>query len=284
MRLCIPKSTKIFCEFKNILLPKCDETSYINYMKNKPVLIVDSGIGGLSILYLMQKNIKNCDYIYFADSKNAPFGNKSISDLRKECIDNLKFLIKKYTPQTIIFACNTLTATTIYQARKVFDIPIIGTEPAIKIALQKNKKKILLLATQNTIKHNRNLQNYLDSENVITKTCTNLATMIEQNINNLDKLQLYIKKELNPFLSKIDAIVLGCTHYIFLRPLLKRICPTSIEIIDGNLGVVRQAQKLILCNKPGKISIYTNTPNERKILTSAWEILQTQGGKICVES
>jgi len=252
-------------------------------MKNKPVLIVDSGVGGLTVLFSMQKEIKNCDYIYFADKRNAPFGNKPASLLRKESINNLKFLVGKYSPQAIIFACNTLTATSIHQARKIFDIPIIGAEPAIKVALQKNKKKVLLLATQNTIKYNRNIQNLLDNGNVIIKPCVNLATLIEQNIDNLDNLRPCIEKTLNPFLGEIDAIVLGCTHYIFLRPIFKKICPTSVDIIDGNLGIVNQAKKFITRSKTGKIFVYTNQFSEKEILTKAWEILQKQGGEICAE-
>ncbi len=252
-------------------------------MKNKPVLIVDSGVGGLTVLYSLQNQIKSCDYIYFADKKNAPFGNKPVSLLRKESIDNLKFLVDKYCPQAIIFACNTLTATNIHQARKIFDIPVIGAEPAIKVALQKNKKKILLLATPNTIKYNRNIQNILDNENVIIKPCVNLATLIEQNIDNLDNLRPCIEKTLNPLLGEIDAIVLGCTHYIFLRPIFKKVCPTSVDIIDGNLGIVNQAKKFITSSKTGKIFVYTNQFSEKEILAKAWKILQHQGGEICAE-
>ena len=256
-------------------------------MKNKPVLVVDSGIGGLTVLYDLVKKEPNCDYIFFADNLNAPYGNKSPAFVRNKMLENLHMLCRKYKPQTIVIACNTATAVSINTVRKIFsNLTVVGTEPAIKTAFEENKKNILVLATPNTIKHNKLLKEYKSNENLNLNLLQlpNLAMDIERNIDNLNILQKQIKDILSKYIGQIDAIVLGCTHYIYLKPILRKICSTDIKIYDGNNGVCQQTLKnIIRKNKQGKIFVLTNKISAGGILISAWNYLQKQGVSVCAE-
>lgn len=252
-------------------------------MKNKPILVVDSGIGGLTILFELKKMQPKCDYIYFADNKNMPYGNKPVSLIRKELIENIKFIYNKFKPQAIVLACNTATATCINILRKIFsDIEIIGTEPAIVSAINDNKKNILVMATPNTIKYNRNIKKYKDDIDLLA--IPDLAMKIEKNVDNLHKLKSELEFRLLPYIHEIDAIVLGCTHYIFLKPILKEICSSDIKIYDGNLGVCKQViKKTVPQEKEGKMFVLTNNMNCSKTLVSAWDLLKKERGLLCVE-
>ena len=253
---------------------------------NRPILIIDSGIGGLTILYKLIKKQPNCDYIYFADYENAPFGECSASALRKNLLENIYTLNQKHAPQGIVLACNTATAVALNVLRRVYNGQfIVGTEPAILPAVREGKKNILVLATENTIKYNKLIRAQLQNENInlMTLALPNLATLIEQNIDNLQYLKPVIKEYLIPFISKIDALVLGCTHYIYLKPILREILSTDVKVYDGNNGVVNQICKKSTTNKSGKIYVLSSKASCGINLISAWNLLKLNGGEICAE-
>ncbi len=253
---------------------------------NKPILFIDSGIGGLTVLYETIKKQPNCDYIYFADYENAPFGSRSATFLRKKLLENLHFLNQKYNPQGIVLACNTMTAVAVNVVRRIYTNKfIVGTEPAIIPAIRDNKKNILVIATENTIKYNKLIKSQKQNENInlYTLSLPNLSTLIEQNIDSLETLRSILKNYLLPYLQKIDALVLGCTHYIYLKPILKEILSTDIKIYDGNQGVSNQIIKKAYENKIGKLIVYTNKANCGINLVSAWNLLKTRGSELCVE-
>lgn len=262
--------------------------SYITTMKKtkQPILVIDSGIGGLTVLYNLVLENPNCDYIYFADYVNSPYGDKSATFLRKKLIENIKTLSKKYSPQGVVLACNTATAVAAGVLRRVFSNDfIVGTEPAIMRAIHDNKKNILVLATPNTLKHNKLVNEQMQNENINLEILAlpNLATYIEDNIDNLKLLKPIVQSYLVPFLPYIDALVLGCTHYIYLKPMLREILSTDIKIYDGNIGVAKQTHRKTKSYKNGRIYVITNDARKGANLISAWNLLVKDGNKICAE-
>ena len=207
----------------------------------KKVLLIDSGLGGANILARCLNEVPCCDYLLFCDNKNLPYGNKSKQDLLKITIDNLEKIRSFFDFDIVIFACNTLTATVIEECREIYrDTVFIGTEPAILPALRKfEEKDVCVLATKTTIENNLLCKKY---KNIMYKSIDNLAAAIDENIDNLSVLKPYLENEL----AKIDkkAVVLGCTHYTSITPILKEILPT-VEFFSSEDGVSRRLRSFV---------------------------------------
>lgn len=202
----------------------------------------DSGVGGLSVLHTARQILPPQQYIYFADSKNAPYGTKSKKEVKKLTINAVDFLHKKEI-DALVIACNTATSVAIEKLRKEFDFPIIGMEPAIKPAIEKSKtKKVLLVATALTLKEKK-LHQLLDQLNATQKVdgiaLPDLILFAEKMEWKSPKVFNYLEKRLkNISWKNYSSIVLGCTHFLFFRTHFRKIIPPHIEIIDGNLGTI----------------------------------------------
>ena len=211
---------------------------------NKKIGIFDSGIGGLTTLKEIQNILPNEDIIYFADSKNNPYGSKSKEELQEITSKIVDLLIKKGV-KMIVIACNTATTNCIEFLRdKYKDMIFIGTEPAIKVACDKNYKNILVLATPTTISSERTQElvnkNKKDYENFYLVACDGLANAIER--NDQEKIDELLSAILTPYQDKnIDAIVLGCTHYPLIRCKIQEYFKNA-QLIDGNKGVASQVK------------------------------------------
>lgn len=207
------------------------------------ILFIDSGIGGLSTLAeTMVKNAAN--YIYFADNKFAPYGTKPDSFLKKRLFDIVFSLSKKYKLSMVVLACNTATTTSISFLRAKFpNLLFVGTEPAYKIALDKQFKRPAIIATPQTISH----LSLKISKNFKLFPCKNLATLIEQHLTtNLIQSNFMLLKSIYSIkrqTKNCDCLVLGCTHYVFIKEKLSKV--TKLPIFDGNLGVSKQISRNI---------------------------------------
>ena len=200
---------------------------------NFPIGIFDSGIGGLSILKKVKDLLPNEDFIYYADSKNHPYGEKSIEEIvlsAKSCVDELL----KRNCKLIVVACNTASLNAIDDLRKMYpDTLFVATYPAVKVAIDVYEtKSCLLMATPASIKSER-LQRFVStidkSDCIHFLPCPRLANLIE---TGCDDTASYLKKLLTPWIGKVDCIVLGCTHYPFVIGKIKRII--DVPIIDGS--------------------------------------------------
>lgn len=206
----------------------------------------DSGIGGLNVLEEVRKLIPNENIIYYQDSSNNPYGEKTDEELWEIVNNIVKYLISNGVKE-IIVACNTATTRCIKRLREEYkDIIFIGTEPAIKVATDNNYKNILLLGTPGTINsdrlHELVLKNKSD-QNIYLVECDGLANAIEN--DNKDEILKLLNHYLDEYKDKnIDSIVLGCTHYCFIKDEIINILG-NIKLIDGNLGVARQAKKML---------------------------------------
>lgn len=217
-------------------------------MKNSsPIGFFDSWIGWKTTLKETIKLLPNENYIYFADSKNNPYWDKTneeIFELVKAWVD---FLVKKGC-KMIVLACNTATNICIYKIRHIYnDIPIIWAVPALKVAIDKNKnQKILIMATPATIDSEKFLHFYYTYyiPNIKLLSCPNLANLIEN--NKQDEIDIYLKNILKWF-EDINIVVLGCTHYIYIKKNIKKILK-NIKFIDWNKWIAKQIKRLLTEN------------------------------------
>ena len=226
--------------------------------------IFDSGIGGFSILTELKKRLPNNDFIYFADHKNNPYGDKTTEELyfiTSQIVEKLK----KEGCKIIVIACNTATTICMrYLREKYKELIFVGTVPAIKVAFDKNYKNILVLSTKATANSKRVneliINNIKKGTSIWVQPCVGLAELIEKKDN--EKINKLLKKLLTKYKEKqIDAIVLGCTHYSFIKKVIHNHLPNA-KIIDGAIGVskevTRQLEKNYLQTSkitPGEITI-----------------------------
>ncbi|MDG1476758.1 MAG: glutamate racemase [Vicingaceae bacterium] len=219
----------------------------IKHIAKAPIGIFDSGLGGLSICKEIMKLLPNESIIYLADSLNAPYGEKTKDEIIQLSIKNTELLLS-LNCKAIVVACNTATTNSIATLRKQFDVPFIGIEPAIKpAALQTKTRKIGVLATEGTLKSELFLstsEQFRDRIELIEVKGENLVRFIE--IGDIKKTKPLLKKYLSPMVEAgVDSIVLGCTHYPFLIPLIKEIIPENILIIDSGEAVAKQTEVIL---------------------------------------
>ena len=211
-------------------------------MKNSPIGILDSGIGGVTVLKEIIKLLPNEDYIYYSDSLHAPYGEKSKEDVINYVDSIVKFLISKNC-KLIIVACNTATAFAIKEIRDKYpDIDIIGIEPAYKMIHDFSyNKKTLVMATSGTIHSEKflNLYHQYDNDNTILLSCEKLATLIE---NDDDGIEDYLREILSK--EKIEAVVLGCTHYPLVKDIIEKIIG-PVVFYDGGKGVAQHVSRIL---------------------------------------
>lgn len=258
--------------------------SYITFMTNNKILFFDSGIGGLTTLCQCIKLCPNQQYLYFADVDNMPYGQRSRKELKTLIQNKVSALVDKFLPCVVVLACNTATAVGIAKLREKYpSIIFIGTEPAVVPAI-KTSKSVLLLATHNTLKFSK-IVNLVGHYYKITKVCPNdLAQLIENNFDNPQLLKKYLKALLSPFKNKTDCVVLGCTHYVFCKELVKQIMGKDVLVLDGNEGIAKRlCYCLSLFNIPStKQSVtFCNTKSEKQHLLRALNYFF--GGEVCAE-
>jgi glutamate racemase len=215
---------------------------------NNPIGLFDSGIGGTSIWREIHQLLPNENTIYLADSKNAPYGEKTKEEIIDLSFKNTEFLLEQNC-KLIVVACNTATTNAIKEMRDKYKVPFIGIEPAIKpAALHSKTQKIGILATKGTLNSelfSKNTEQYSNIQ-IIEQIGFGLVELIENGkINSLDMNEL-LKKYLDPMIqSNIDYLVLGCSHYPYLIPQIKKIIPKNITIIDSGEAVAKQTKKIL---------------------------------------
>nr|WP_199000795.1 glutamate racemase [Flavobacterium sp. ASV13] len=215
---------------------------------NNPIGVFDSGIGGTSIWSAIHELLPNEKTIYLADSKNAPYGQRTKEEIVALSKKNVDFLLEQNC-KLIVVACNTATTNAIRELRADYDIPFIGIEPAIKPAANNSKTQVIgILATKGTL--NSELFNktaeMFQNTTIIEQVGHGLVQLIEDgNLNSPEMTQL-LESYLQPMIdANIDYLVLGCSHYPYLIPQIKKILPEHIKIIDSGEAVARQTQNIL---------------------------------------
>ncbi len=220
-------------------------------VNNNPIGLFDSGIGGTSIWSAIHSLLPNENSIYLADSINAPYGQKSKDEIIYLSEKNTKLLLD-LNCKIIVVACNTATTNAIKELRAKYDVPFIGIEPAIKpAAIDSKTQTIGILATAGTLNSelfNKNLEQFHETK-IIEQIGHNLVNLIEDgNINSPETFKL-LQQYLKPMIDKnIDYLVLGCSHYPYLTPQIKKILPNHIQIIDSGQAVALQTKNVLSNN------------------------------------
>ncbi len=236
---------------------------------NRPIGVFDSGIGGLTVLKELKLRLPNENYIYYADSKNAPYGPKSVDEIVALSDKIIRFLISKDC-KLIIIACNTATAAAVFEMRKRFDVPIVGLEPAVKPACLNTKTgHVGVLATEGTFRgnHFKNTSDkYKDYVTLHLQVAKGLVEFAELGIFEGDEVLSLIEQYVSPFQKNdIDQLVLGCTHYPYFYDLIKKTAGEGITVIDSAEAVARRTKDILMTGKmlqtenvPGKTIIYSS--------------------------
>lgn len=251
---------------------------------NRPIGVLDSGLGGISVLRELVKLMPGENFIYYGDSANAPYGTRipeEVIDLTKK---DVEFLLERGA-KAIVVACNTATSVAIKELRAAYEevLPVIGIEPALKPAVKaKEHSKVVVMATPMTLsqtKFNSMMHIYEDDANIIKMPCPGLVEYIESGVLDGPILDAYLEKQFAPYdKAEIDAVVLGCTHYPLIREVIQKHLP-GVFVYDGGFGTAKQtkrrlAERGLLSDREsgGKVEIF-NSRNTEEILELSRRLL-----------
>jgi glutamate racemase len=246
--------------------------------------VFDSGIGGLSILRELRRQLPGQNYLYIADQHHVPYGSRSLAEVR-EFSEAITHYLLNQGARLIVVACNTASAAALFHLRRVFpEVPFVGMEPAVKPAAETTRSRMVgVLATPATFQgelYASVVERFAQGVTLMTDTCPGLVAQIEQgNLAGTETRQILLSA-LQPMLAAgIDTIVLGCTHYPFVAPVIAEIAGSNVRLIDPAPAVTRQAGRLLAefgalnsRETNGWVKIFTtgSLAHLRKILPSVW--------------
>jgi len=208
-----------------------------------PIGVFDSGVGGISVLADMIKALPHEQYLYMADSANAPYGTKDCDCIREISLTAARELYSSGI-KAMVVACNTATSAAINDIRAELDIPVIGIEPALKPAVETcgGNGVIVVMATPLTLKENKFntlLKRFEPANQVFPVPCPGLVELIETEVSSAEIIK-YLQSVFGHLPARqISSVVLGCTHYCFIRPEIAAVFGKDPAIVDGNMGTVR---------------------------------------------
>ncbi len=242
--------------------------------------VFDSGLGGLSVLAALVDSLPRADFIYYADTAHVPYGNKSEDDIRARVLA-IGDELTQAGCRLIVVACNTATVSAVRLLRAQHpSLPIVGIEPGVKPAAQSSQtRKIAVLATESTARSERLARlvaEHAQGVEVFIEPCPGWATHVEQLALDEPTLMADARARIDPLLDAgVDRVVLGCTHYSFLRPLLEPIVHGRAELVDVSAAVARQTMRLYVGDGgTGRLHLRASAHVER--LYSALPVLGLQ--------
>jgi glutamate racemase len=211
--------------------------------------LFDSGSGGLSVLKEIRKVLPSAHYIYYADNAHCPYGEKTPEYIRDRARAITRLLLERGA-EAVVVACNTATGAAIGTLREEFDIPFIGMEPAVKPAALGTRSGVIgVLATAGTLKASKYLNTkglYQDNVRIEEHVGEGFVQLVERGELDGPEVERVVRASLQPLLDAgADTLVLGCTHYPFLQPVIERIAGPGVRIIDPAPAVARQLLKVI---------------------------------------
>lgn len=214
------------------------------------IAVMDSGVGGISVLIPMHRLMPDENFLFYGDSANAPYGTKSTDMVRSRVLELVADFLDEGA-KAIAIACNTATSAAVKDLREIYpEVPIVGIEPALKPAVTEHEGgRILVMATPMTIREEKFknlLSRYGGDCEVIPLPCPGLMEYVEGGKADTDEVEAFLRELLSPYLSGgLDAVVLGCTHYPFIRKRLQRVIGSDVEIYDGSLGTAKELRRRI---------------------------------------
>jgi len=249
----------------------------------RPIGIFDSGVGGISVLQHIKAALPCEDLLYVADSRYAPYGSKSPQFICERAVALSEFLIAQ-DAKALVVACNTATAAAVGLLRERYDLPIIAMEPAVKPAAAATKTGVIgVLATSGTLKSAQFaglLENYGQQVQVVTQACHGLVECIERGELDSSATKALLSSYLRPLLdAHADTIVLGCTHYPFVRSLIEQLVGKDVVLVDTGAAVAKhlkhrlQEEGLLAAEGgPGQVRFWTNSqaPDAGRVISELW--------------
>lgn len=249
--------------------------------KELQIAVFDSGVGGISVLKELIACMPQEHYLYFGDSANAPYGSRTTEEVRALTLAAVEVLYDRGI-KALVVACNTATAAAIDELRQRYpDIVVIGIEPALKMATDRFPTgHVGIMATQVTLREEKleHLVERFPEARVERIPAPGLVELVEQGKAQSAETQALLERILSPYRGKLDAIVLGCTHYPFVRDTIRKILGEEVAILDGGEGTARQTRRCLeergwLRQGEGSVQM-ENSSGRRELLELGMRLLQ----------
>lgn len=218
-------------------------------MDNRPIGFLDSGVGGLTVVRELMRQLPHEEIVYIGDSARAPYGPRPAEQIREYTWQLVRFLLTKNV-KMIVFACNTATAVVWEEAKKNLDIPVLGVVlPGTSAAIKATRdNKIGVIATPMTIQSNiyqDKIQLLAPQMKVSSLSCPKFAPLVESNEIASSVAKKVVYESLSPLVNKVDTLILGCTHYPLLRPIIQNVMGSNVKLIDSGAETVRDISVLL---------------------------------------
>jgi glutamate racemase len=249
-----------------------------------PIGIFDSGVGGLAVLHEIRRELPGEDLLYVADSGHAPYGDKSAQVIEERSIAIVEFLVRQHA-KAIVVACNTATGVAIKALRTRFPLPIIAMEPAVKPAAAHTRSGVIgVLATSRTIASDNfaKLHERFGADvKILMQACPGLVEQVEAGNLSGDETRALVERYVLPLLAQqADTLVLGCTHYPFLAPLIREIAGATVTVIDPSAAIARELRRRLASadllstgSRAGTERFWTSAKSDttRQVISQLWK-------------
>ena len=249
------------------------------------IAVFDSGVGGISVLRHLVKQMPGERYLYFGDSANAPYGSRSTEEVRQLTLAAARKLMAEKPLKALVVACNTATAAAVKDLRVTYpDLIVIGIEPALKLAADHFPRgRIGVMATEVTLREEKFdlLLHRFDENCTITKIpAPGLVQLIEAGKADNPETEQLLTEILGPYVGKLDALVLGCTHYPFAAAAISRVLGSEVQLLDGGDGTARETRRRLIAaglleNGPGELLV-TNSSGDQAMCALSRKLLEAQ--------
>ena len=246
--------------------------------KEDYIAVFDSGVGGISVLRHLVRVMPGERFLYFGDSANAPYGSRSTEEVRQLTLDGAGYLLENFPLKALVIACNTATAAAVRQVREKYpDLIVVGIEPALKVAADNFPGgRIGVMATEVTLREEKFdlLLHRFDRDCTITKIpAPGLVQLVEQGKVDHPETDALLHRILDPYVGKLDALVLGCTHYPFAAAAIGRVLGPEVRLLEGGDGTARETRRRLaaadlLEEGDGEITIVNSSTDPNMIRLS----------------
>lgn len=253
--------------------------------KQDYIAVLDSGVGGISVLRHLLRELPNERFLYFGDSANAPYGSRTTEEVRELTLAAVKKLVEGDPIKAIVIACNTATAAAVKDVRAAYpELIVVGIEPALKVAADHFPGgRVGVMATEVTLREEKFdlLLHRFDEDCTIAKIpAPGLVQLIEQGKVEHPETDALLHRILDPYVGKLDALVLGCTHFPFVSKAISRILGEEVALLEGGGGTAREARRRLkdaglLYDGPGEV-ILRNSSNDPQMLKRSQDRLHQE--------
>ena len=251
--------------------------------KHDYIAVFDSGVGGISVLRHLRRELPGERFLYFGDSANAPYGSRTTEEVRQLTLAAARKLTTEYDIKALVIACNTATAAAVKDIRAAYpELIVIGIEPALKVAADNFPGgRVGVMATEVTLREEKfdTLLHRFDRECTITKIpAPGLVQLIEGGKVDAEETEELLRTILGPYIGKLDALVLGCTHYPFAAKAISRVLGEQVVLLEGGGGTARETKRRLaaaglLEEGEGSVTIL-NSARDEAMIARSWQRLE----------